>query len=202
MPFSRFLRLLPLVSAAVLTAALAACDNGGGGQSARPPQSSQPARAGNPAAADGPLRPDQVQAAVQTLQAAPLQGFAPGAFGDVQQIASRAASGDAAEQARGQAQLRRAIVAYARAQHGLGLPTDQFPKEWGIRPASYDARAELRAALAHDGLSDWLKALPPPSPRYAALVQALAAYRKLAAEGGWKTVSQGPRCGRAPEGTG
>jgi murein L,D-transpeptidase YcbB/YkuD len=188
---------LLLVSAAALPAALglSACDRGGGGQPAQPAppaQSSQPARADNPAAADGPLRSDQVQAVVQTLQAAPQQGFAPSAFGDVQQIAALAASTDPAEQARGQEELRKAIIAYARAQHGLGLPTDQFPKEWGVRPPPYDAGAELRAALVHDGLAEWLKSLPPPSPRYAALVQALAAYQKLAAQGGWKPVPQGP----------
>ncbi|HZC17836.1 MAG TPA: murein L,D-transpeptidase, partial [Caulobacteraceae bacterium] len=138
------------------------------------------------------MRSDQVQAIAQTLQAAPQQGFAPGAFGDVQQIAALAGSADPAEQARGQAQLRKAVLAYARAQHGLGLPTDQFPKEWGLRPPPYDARAKLRAALAHNGLSDWLKSLPPPSPRYAALVDALAAYQNLAAQGGWKSVPQGP----------
>ena len=189
-------RLGLLLSAGILagTLALSACDNRGGAQpaeSSRPAQPSQSAPADNPAVADAPLKPDQVQAVVQTLQSAPQQGFATGAFGDVQQMAALAGSNDPAEQARGQAELRKAIIGYARAQHGLGLPTDQFPKEWGIRPPPYDARAELRAALAHDSLSGWLKSLPPPSPRYAALVQALAAYQNLAARGGWNTVPQG-----------
>ena len=43
--------------------------------------------------------------------------------------------------------LRAAILKYARAQHGFGLPTSQFPKEWGIRPARYDDLLTIRTTL-------------------------------------------------------
>jgi hypothetical protein len=40
-------------------------------------------------------------------------------------------SADAGQAAEGQRLLRAAALKYARAQHGLGLPTNRFPREWG-----------------------------------------------------------------------
>ena len=167
--------------------ALSACDQGGGqsgqAQSQAPgqPPALAPDNAGFTAA--------QSQAMLQALTQAPQQGFAPGAFGDVQRMASLVASSDQTQQAQGQGLLRAAILKYARAQHGLGLPTGQFPKEWGIRPARYDAATELRAAQAGNRIPDWLKSLPPSDPRYQALVQALATYTAIAQRGGWQTLT-------------
>ena len=142
----------------------------------------------------------QTQAMLQALTQAPQQGFAPGAFGDVQQMASLVASTDQAQQAQGQKLLRAAIIKYARAQHGLGLPTDQFPKEWGIRPARYDADTDLRAAQGANRIPDWLKSLPPQAPRYQALVQALATYTAIASRGGWQSVTGHGRMGQGARG--
>ena len=168
-------------------AALSACGQGGGqpGQA----QSQAPSQPAALAPDNAGFTAAQSQAMLQTVSQADQQGFAPGAFGDVRRIASLVASSDQAQEAQGQGLLRAAILKYARAQHGLGLPTGQFPKEWGIRPGRYDAATELRTAQAANRIPDWLKSLPPPQPRYEALVQALAAYQAIAARGGWPSLT-------------
>ena len=168
---------------------LAGCGQGGGKApvAASTPASSAPAQT-QPAvlaAEDAPFAAAETQAMLQVLVQAPSQGFAPGAFGDVNAIAGQVASPDGPSQVQGQRRLRAAILKYARAQHGLGLPTDQFPKEWGIRPARYNAALDLRAAQGGHRIPDWLASLPPPEPRYPALVKALATYGAIAARGGW-----------------
>jgi len=183
----RFLKVLTLGAVAGAVLCASGCDK----QGATATQATQTTQSARPVATAAQVAADQIGAMLQTLDTAPQQGFAPSAFGDVQQIAGLIQSADPAEHERGQRLLRSAILAYARAQHGLGLATADFPKEWGIRPASYDADREFRTALAQNRLDDWLKSLPPPSPRYTALVQALAAYQKLAAQGGWKPVPLG-----------
>jgi len=180
-----------------LASGLAACGQGGGQAPAPAPQGeAQAPAASGPASADAPFAPHDSQAMLEALTQAPSQGFAPGAFGDVASIASLVASTDPASQAQGQKRLRAAILKYARAQHGLGLPTDQFPKEWGIRPARYDAAQELRVAQGDHGIPAWLAGLPPPEPRYQALVKALAAYQAIAGKGGWPMLEAGGRLKR------
>jgi murein L,D-transpeptidase YcbB/YkuD len=178
----RLLRTLTFAAAAVAAFELSACGKVGG-------QQGRPAPAATaPAPVDQPFTPGQAQAILQTLAQASDQGFDPAAFGDLQRIQQLVGSPDADQSAQGQRLLRAAALRYARAQHGLGLPTNRFPREWGIRPAAYDAGAELRAAQASNGIDEWLKALPPTEPRYQALVQTLAAYRQVAARGGWPTL--------------
>ena len=188
-----------IAAIALATAGLAACGQGGGQGSASAPtsQSAAPAAA---ATATTAFTPRETQAMLQALDQAPQQGFAPGAFGDVTRLAALVASTDPASQAQGQAKLRAAILKYARAQHGLGLPTDQFPKEWGIRPARYDAGLEFRTAQGEHRITDWLAQLPPPEPRYQALVKALAAYRAIAAKGGWPMLEAKGRLGSGARG--
>ncbi len=187
-----------IAALALAAAGLAACDQGGGqGPASTPPGRSQGA---SPAAPQIAFTPRETQAMLQVLNQAPQQGFAPGAFGDVGRLASLVASTDPATRAQGQARLRTAILEYARAEHGLGLPTDQFPKEWGIRPARYDAGLELRTAQGAHRIWDWLVKLPPPEPRYQDLVKALAAYRAIAAKGGWPMLEARGRLGQGARG--
>ena len=193
------IRPLTVVLAASAAIGLSACGKtGGGGQPASAPApATAPAQPATLAAANTMFTPAQSQAILQALTQAPDQGFAPGAFGDLQQISSLVASSDPAQAAQGQRQLRAAILKYARAQHGFGLPTASFPKEWGIRPARYDADIDLRTAQGANRLQDWLNGLPPPSPRYQALVQALHSYRAIAGSGGWVNL---PAPGRLRQG--
>jgi L,D-transpeptidase YcbB len=76
----------------------------------------------------------------------------------------------------------------AAAQHGGRLAGAKLPDDWRIRPAPYDARAELAAALAADRLASWLKEAPPPYEGYRRLLAALAQYRGFAASGGWSPL--------------
>ena len=200
----QFIRTLTVTAAALAVMQLAACGQPQGG-TAQAPDSNSPTAAkpgAQPAAlapANAPFTSAQAQSILQTLSHASDEGFAPSAFGDVRQIGGLIVSSDPAEAARGQRLLRAAVIKYARAQHGFGLPTDQFPKEWGIRPARYDADLDLRAAQGSNRIDDWLKALPPPHDRYQALVKALAAYRAIAAQGGWPNL---PVHGRLRQGAG
>jgi murein L,D-transpeptidase YcbB/YkuD len=118
----------------------------------------------------------------------------------VDRIAAQVASPDQAVQAEGQRRLRAAVLKYARAQHGFGLPTDEFPKEWGIRPARYDAAQALLAAQGAHQIPAWLAQQPPPDPRYGLLVKALAAYEAISAKGGWQDLGDHGRLGRGAGG--
>ena len=174
----------------LVMAAVAACLTSCAPQTgARAPPAVQPA-----------LSRADLNGALSVLAEAPAQGFAPGAFGDPARISALLRSSDPDRQAEGGAALRRSLIAYARAEHGLGLPRAQFPKEWGIRPAPYDAAAELDQAIAQHRLDDWLEGLPPPAPQYRALVGLLSVWRQAAARGGWASIPDGPALRRGAHG--
>ena len=89
------------------------------------------------------------------------------------------------------AALVRALLAYAAAQHGARLAPSQFPPDWGIRPAPYDATAAYAAALTANQLPAWIAGLAPSDPRYARLAQAYQHYREIADRGGWPALALG-----------
>ena len=80
-------------------------------------------------------------------------------------------------------------ITYARAQHGQRLPLADFPSDWAIRPAPYDAAADYIAAVSAGRVEAWLDTLPPPDPRYGRLVRAYARYRAIADRGGWPPLT-------------
>ncbi|MFV4677413.1 hypothetical protein ACNJU9_21625, partial [Mycobacterium tuberculosis] len=82
------------------------------------------------------------------------------------------------------------ILRYARAQHGLRITN--WPKNWALRPAPYDAEADFNFAVAQDRVAQWIETLPPPFDRYRLLRTALAKYKAIAANGGWPTIDPGP----------
>ena len=88
-----------------------------------------------------------------------------------------------------------ALLDYAHDVHVGRLAPADFLREWGVRPAPYDPRADFAAAVAMDRLSAWLDGLPPPYAGYAALRRGLAAYRAMGASGGWGRVPAGPAFG-------
>ena len=90
------------------------------------------------------------------------------------------------------AELRKAILAYARAQHGARIPADKFDKNWGLRPAFYNAPKELDLALAQRRLDSWIAALPPPFESYRVLRDGMAVYQRLAKAHGWTAIPPGP----------
>ena len=169
--FSRRRRLSSLLCAAAAGLALAACHG------------SVPA---------GAIGAGDVDAALDALDSAPSQGLAADGFG-VARLRALSRSKDAADRAARDRGLHAALVAYSRAEHGLDVPATQMPKDWALRPAAYDAEGTLDQAVAQHRFRAWLAEQPPSSPAYRALEQAYGEYLKIAAAGGWPTVTGGGR---------
>ena len=129
-----------------------------------------------------------VDLALETLKAAPEQGFAAERF-HVQQIERLLSSSSGSDKAEGARELRAALVDYARAQHGLTIPKGVFPDNWGLKPAAYDAGASLAQALQGGTLKAWLDEQAPTSTAYQTLQKAYVSYLRIQAGGGWPTVS-------------
>jgi murein L,D-transpeptidase YcbB/YkuD len=153
------------------------------------PVTPAPRPAESPAEAQPVLNGDQVDLLVRLLNDAEGHGFQRGEFVPAN-INDLLQSKDPAEQARGQALLAQAAVAYAQAQHGR-FPKSGAPDDWGIEPTAYDAAADFRFALAQDKLAQWALSLPPPFERYRALKTALGQYRTIAGRGGWRPIAAG-----------
>jgi murein L,D-transpeptidase YcbB/YkuD len=126
---------------------------------------------------------------LETLAASPDHGFRVNAFAPAD-LADRVRSTDPAVRTPAEQALVQAVLAYARAQHGQGIPERLRPKAWGIRPADYDPGPEFDLALKQGQLKAWLDSLPPPTARYRAMQAAYAAYRKTAADGGWPRLPE------------
>lgn len=126
------------------------------------------AACGEPSA-DGIAKAD-ARYALEVLDRAPEQGFPKGAFG-VGPIHAAIDRGDGDASAR----LRAAVLAYARAEHGLLIPAKFRPEAWGEGAAAYDPAPDLDAALRQHHFRQWLDAQPPPSPLYRTLQTAYAA---------------------------
>ncbi len=140
-------------------------------------------------AARSGLTPAQTDTLAKALTDAPSHGFRrtefiPPDLGDA--IKAQALQTPAA-----QAQLRAAILAYARAQRGQRLKPAEFLEDWSVRPAPYDPTPEFTHALAVDQLQSWLDSLPPRYQGYQALRKSLAIYRGIAAAHGWSAAPDG-----------
>jgi len=134
------------------------------------------------------LSPADEVVLLAALDRAVGQGFSPGEF-DTRSVRALLASPGAEEQAQGEARLEAMAVAFAAAEHGERLSASRFPETWAIRPAAYDAAADLTRALAQHQLSAWLASLPPPDPRYSALASAYQRYAAIVAAGGWSSLA-------------
>jgi murein L,D-transpeptidase YcbB/YkuD len=158
----------PLLAAALATSSLglAGCDQ------LNPSGRSD----GSPAS----LKRGEVDLLLEALKEAPSHGFQPGMFAEQGVEARLESNGRAGRQA-----LHAAVIAYARALHGHSIPAKSFETAWGLKPAAYDAEAEFRTAASAGRLEEWVKSLPPPSPRYEAMRAAYAQYGRLRAGGGW-----------------
>lgn len=126
--------------------------------------------------------------ALDALRAAPAQGLPAARFqaGRIEQLLK---SSSGRERAEGERLLRVALIDYGRAQHGASIPSRAFPADWGLKPAAYDAPAELEAALKAGELKAWIAKQPTPLPAYGAMRQAYVDYLKIHAAGGWPTVA-------------
>ncbi|WP_293465494.1 L,D-transpeptidase family protein [Phenylobacterium sp.] len=147
-----------------------------------------PAAAPAPAPVEIPaLTPEQAQVALKALRDADLHGLQPKAY------APEGLAADAALTAAQQAALTEGLIRYAHDVRVGRMEPDKFPSLWQVRPAAYDPRPELAKALAEGRLQAWLDSLPPRYSGYAALKRGLVRYREIAAEGGWKTIAEGPK---------
>jgi murein L,D-transpeptidase YcbB/YkuD len=148
---------------------------------------------------DGAIAGKDVDLALQTLAEAPTHGFAPGAF-DEQRIRELSRSDDRKDLQTRDKLLYAALVAYARAQHGLSIPKGDFPHVWGVRPADYDAEGTLQQAVRDGKFQDWIRSQPPATPTYQALQKAYIAYLNVSAAGGWPEVPKGLKPGATGDG--
>ena len=142
-------------------------------------------------ASAGALQASEEELIVKALAEAPTHGFGPDRFSTAA-IEADLKSGDRAKAAAAEKKLVDLTLAYARAQHGLGIPKAMMDANWGMRSSAYDAEAEFKAARANGKLEDWLKSLPPPAPGYEAMRAAYIPYLKAWQAGGWTVVAAGP----------
>jgi murein L,D-transpeptidase YcbB/YkuD len=138
-----------------------------------------------------PLRSEDIQTMRDVLAAAPAQGLdrdalAPAELGGLLQ------SRDPVRRSQGQALLLSETARYAADVHRGRLDDAAFDKEWGMRPAAFDAVRELNQALAQNRLKAWLDDLPPPYLGYQQLIEGLKTYRDIVARGGWTSLPTGP----------
>ena len=138
----------------------------------------------------GALSHDQVVLLRQALDQASVQGFADKEF-TPPGLDPLLASANPVEQRRGQVLLKSAVLRYAAAVHRGRLAISDFDDEWGMRPAAFDPAPGFEQALAQNQLPAWLASLPPVYDGYRQLAKFLAAYRDVAARGGWKTLPDG-----------
>jgi len=157
--------------ALALAGALAACER----KSSTPPLITEAATP-PPPLPPPPFRGRDAEMAMEALKAAADHGFSAKRF-STQHIADLLGAADAGKQQEGERRLRAVVVDYARAHRGLTAPPQAWPRDWGQRPAAYDAEAELNAAIRAGALKAWLEDLPPKSPTYQALQAAYVAYR-------------------------
>lgn len=160
------------------------------GQAPVPSAPSAPAQSFAPETAPN-FTGEEVTLLMAALGAVDKEGFRPGEF-TPPGLDALLRSPREADRAQGAIVLRRAVLAYARAQHGVRVTPSTLDKNWGLKPGPYDAAAEFEAARTADALQSWINALPPPIDRYQGLRQALASYREIQEAGGWGQVEDGP----------
>jgi murein L,D-transpeptidase YcbB/YkuD len=137
-----------------------------------------------------PLSPAQISVLRQALAQAAVHGFPAGAFtpADLDPLLR---SADPGARLRGQALLKKSMLAYAVALRRGRLPLADFDDEWGMRPAPYDPAVDFEGAVAQNQLPVWLAGLPPAQAGYQQLVNGLAVYRSIASRGGWRSLPVG-----------
>jgi len=73
------------------------------------------------------------------------------------------------------------------------LDPETVDPQWHASRREGDLAAALEAALTDDGIPRTLDGLRPEHPGYAAMVEALASYRRAAVAGGWQAVPVGEK---------
>jgi murein L,D-transpeptidase YcbB/YkuD len=147
---------------------------------------------------DGALRPeaDALEAAIRR---APEDGLDPAHYdiAPVKAMGLRSSGffkkGSPPEQvAEAEARLSFAFVALARDLQAGRVEPGKVDKHWFGKAREVDFAKTLPATVEKGGVEEALSGLVPRHPQYAALKQALARYREIAAAGGWPAVPARP----------
>ncbi|GIK99890.1 MAG: murein L,D-transpeptidase [Alphaproteobacteria bacterium] len=133
----------------------------------------------------------RAKALAAALAAADQDGLDPNDYA-APAIAARLDAQDPAALAELEVLMSRAVARYAADQlAGRTVPTE-VDSEMRIEPDRPGAGAVLLAVDGAPDLADYLASFAPRTPNYQRLKEALAAYRAVAAAGGWRQVPEGP----------
>ena len=124
----------------------------------------------------------------EVLSQSDLHGIAPESFG-TPEIAGQLKAGRGTDLAGRDLLFTRSALRYARAMQAGRIDLMASGYDIAIPRWEPPVAAGLAAALKQDRLSEWLRALPPATPEYLRLKQALAFHRDLAARGGWPPLA-------------
>lgn len=128
---------------------------------------------------------------LEVLREAERQGLDLAAY-DYPMLVARLGAAGAEEQAAFELMMSAAYVAYyGDLGEGMVSPKALYPEEYGYAPA-VNARGVLHVAAASSDAAAWLQLQEPNNRLYNALLQALATYRALQAQGGWSALPDGP----------
>lgn len=122
------------------------------------------------------------------LSQSDLHGVAPESFG-TREIAGQLKAGRGTDLAGRDLLLTRSALRYARAMQAGRVDLAASGYDIAIPRWEPPVATGLAAALKQDRLSDWLRSLPPATPEYLRLKQALAFHRDLAARENWPPLA-------------
>jgi L,D-transpeptidase YcbB len=135
--------------------------------------------------------PERASRLLQALAAAEAHGLQPAQY-HVDAIRARGADTAAGWSVETELLLTDAFVRYATDLRSGRRPPGFADADWGIPAQPFDAVSALTRVLREP--TTWttlLASLPPPTPDYGRLVDALRRYRAIAAHGDWALVHAG-----------
>jgi murein L,D-transpeptidase YcbB/YkuD len=135
--------------------------------------------------------PERASRLLQALTAAEAHGLEPARY-HVEAIRARGAGATAGWSVETELLLTDAFVRYASDLRSGRRPPGFAEADWGIPAQPFDAVSALTRVLREP--TTWtmlLASLPPPTPDYGRLVDALRRFRAIAAQGDWPLVHAG-----------
>jgi murein L,D-transpeptidase YcbB/YkuD len=135
--------------------------------------------------------PERASRLLQALTAAEAHGLEPARY-HVEAIRARGAGATAGWSVETELLLTDAFVRYATDLRSGRRPPGFAEADWGIPAQPFDAVSALTRVLREP--TTWtmlLASLPPPTPDYGRLVDALRRFRAIAAQGDWPLVHAG-----------
>jgi murein L,D-transpeptidase YcbB/YkuD len=135
---------------------------------------------------------DRIQAVLEVLGRARAEGLEPSTY-HVGPIERRLGATDERQRAELELLVSDAVMKYAvHVRTGAYRPT-RATKTIDLPAVDADPTRYAIEAAAVPDVRAYMESLPPRTQAYAALKEALARYRAIAAEGGWPTLPGGPK---------